>query len=194
MPRLSYYRSTFVLVFMMSALGLSAQFTPPPQVTQPAQVAQQPAQVAPAAQASAFVGRTPDCKIFSLDLGMVGGYGVKANSPVVGRYFGINFTVADNFVLGFANISATHSYNLARLGYSLSPVLGLNIYVGNYDIIPLVTTTPVAGIGGSFTILKSKPEAGFSTTLKLRIEYLLDTTAAITSGDLLVAVSTGIGL
>ena len=182
MPGFSHFRSILVLVFLVSALGLSAQIAPPVPVAQTTQ-ATQPAQPAPA------VGATTDCKIFSLDLGMVAGYGVKANSPVVGRSFGINFTVADNLVFGFANISATHSYNLARLGYSISPALGLNIYVGNYD-----TTTSAAGIGATFNILKNKPEAGISTALKLRIEYLLDTTAAITSGDLLVAVCTAIGL
>ncbi len=193
MSRFSLCRSVFFMAFMVNAVGLSAQVAAPPQVAQPAQAAQatQSAQVAQPAQAVPVVAAPTDSKIFSLDLGMVGGYGVKANSPFVGRSFGINFTVADSLVLGFANISTAHIYNLARLGYSLSPALAINVYVGNDDN-PAGATA--GGIGASLNILKSKSETGFSTALKLRIEYLFDTTAGIAGGDLLVAVCTAIGL
>src|SRR5512137_782396 len=80
--------------------------------------------------AQAAAGNT-DAKLFCIDIGMATGYSLSASTPLVGKNFGFNLTVADNFSIGVANISATWAYRVLRLAYYLTPAIGFDLYVGS---------------------------------------------------------------
>jgi len=145
------------------------------------------AQTAPA---SAPVGNV-DARFFAVDLGMVAGYSLNTNAPTVGRSFGLNFIVSDNVSVGFYNTIATaNTYNLLRFGYYFTPALAFNLYVGS----DLPGSNTAAGLGAAFALLKTRSETSLSSALKLRLEYLFDIAAGPAKGDLVLAVSSSLGL
>lgn len=191
------------LSFALLAVGLSAQAKAAP-AAQPAQAA--PAQTAPAQQpaqvqyvqvqpAPAPVARpapTPigpiDGTLLSIELGMAAGYDLGNNDPVVGRTFGLNLMVADNLAVGFASTSAAAlSFNLFRLGYAITPVIGMDIYVGNDG-------STAGGLGAFVNLQRGKNESGVFSTLKLRLQYLTDTSLGLAKGDVIMAVSASVGI
>jgi len=144
------------------------------------------ATIGASAQSLPALGNT-DGRIFSVDLGMVTGYSLTTDDPIVGRSFGINFTVSDNLAVGFTNTRASVNYNLFRFGYYLTPALGFNVYVGS-------TGSGVAtGAGAFFNVLKSKSDTTFVSALKIKLEYLFDVTGAA-EGDIVLAIVPSIGL
>ena len=138
------------------------------------------------AQALPSAGNT-DARLFSLDLGMVTGYSLNTEAAVVGRTFGINFTVTDNMAVGYANtVAGTREYNLFRLGYYLLPIVGFNVYVGSDGSV-------ATGAGVFVNVLKTKSAPALTSSLKLKLEYLF-ATAGAGSGDIVFAVASSIGL
>ncbi len=138
------------------------------------------------AQALPSAGNT-DARLFALDLGMATGYSIGTENAIVGRTFGINFTVTDNLAVGFTNtVAGAREYNLFRLGYYLLPVVGFNVYVGSDGAV-------ATGAGIFVNILKSKADATLSSSLKLKLEYLFDANGA-DAGDIVFAVVSSIGL
>jgi hypothetical protein len=161
MSRSSKFIVTLLALALVAAVGVSAQSLP-------------------------AAGNT-DGRLFSIDLGMATGYSLAADAPIVGRTFGVNFTVSENLAVGFANTVAGSDYNLFRLGYYLTPAIGFNVYVGS------VGANVATGAGAFFNLLKTKSDATFVSALKLRLEYLFDTTGA-GEGDIVLAVASSIGL
>ncbi len=132
-----------------------------------------------------------DARYFAVDLGMVAGYSLNTNVPTVGRSFGLNFIVSDNVAVGFYNtIASTTTYNLLRFGYYFTPALAFNVYVGS----DAAGANTAAGLGAAFALLKTRSDTSLSSALKLRLEYLFDTVAGPTKGDLVFAVSSSLGL
>jgi hypothetical protein len=130
-----------------------------------------------------------DGKYISFDLGMVGGINLGANAATVGRTFGMNFTLSDSMSAGFLSTTAGGtSYTLMKLAYFFTPALGVSIYVGSD------AAGTAGGAGIFYNVAKSRPDSGFSTALKLRLEYLSDTGVGLTKGDIVLSVGSSIGL
>jgi hypothetical protein len=141
------------------------------------------------AQAAAGAG-SADAKIFALDLGMVTGYSLNGNAPIVGRTFGLNLTITDNLAVGLVSTdigAGPTAYTLMRLSYFLNPALGFNLYVGSDG-------STAVGAGAFYNILKTKSDTGFSSALKLRLEYLFDVANGVAKGDIALALGSSIGL
>jgi hypothetical protein len=146
------------------------------------------ATIGASAQSLPALGNT-DGRIFSVDFGMATGYSLSANDAIVGRTFGVNFTVTENLAVGFANTLASgNQYNLFRFGYYLTPAIGFNVYVGSNAAHNVAT-----GAGAFVTILKTKADTTFISALKIRVEYLFDVNGA-GEGDIVLAVVPSIGL
>jgi hypothetical protein len=145
------------------------------------------AAVGASSQSLPALGNT-DGRIFSIDFGMATGYSLSLEDAIVGRTFGVNFTVSENLAVGFASTLASTQYNLFRFGYYLTPAIGFNLYVGSNFAGNVAT-----GAGASFTVLKTKAETTFVSALKLRLEYIFDVDGA-GDGDIVLAVVPSIGL
>jgi hypothetical protein len=149
--------------------------------------------VAAAGLSAQAASANADAKIFCIDIGMATGYNLNASGTDVGRTFGFNLTVSDNFVVGVANTTvvpdgaAALSYNFLRLGYYLTPVLGFNLYVGNRG------ANLATGAGAFYNLFKTKSETAFANALKIRLEYLFDGGAGVGKGDIVLAVATSLG-
>lgn len=140
-------------VLMLLALALSAQ-----------------------AQGAAPSATGPDTKFLTLELGLPMGYRLSDGALVSGRAFGLNVAVADNFFVGIATtqIGTTApltNYNTLRMSYTILPLLGTSVFIGQAG------TNTAAGLGFFSTLLQSRNTAGLGTALRLRIDYLFDTTA-----------------
>jgi hypothetical protein len=145
-------------------------------------------QSAPAASTPAASGGNADARIFAVDLGMIAGYNLGTNAATVGRSFGLNIIVADNLAVGIYNTIAGATYNFLRVGYNLTPALGFNLYVGNNG------ASTAGGLGASFALFKSRTDAGLASALKSKFEYLFDTGAGLAKGDIVLSVSTSLGM
>jgi hypothetical protein len=129
-----------------------------------------------------------DGRYLSFDVGMVAGINIGANAARVGRTVGMDVTVSDAMSLGFmSTTSGATAYSLMKVSYFLTPALGLSIYLGSDG-------NTAAGAGVFYNVLRSRPDDGLSTSLKLRLEYLFDSGAGLTNGDLVLSVGTSVGL
>lgn len=171
---------------LVAAAGLSAQQRSP---VAPVAPTAPTAPVAPS-RATKPANGSPEGKIFAFDLGVACGYGLDAGDFVAGRSFGIGFTVADNIAVGFSSTAASFTYSFFRASYYLTPAIGFNLYVGSDDN----AASPAFGLGAAYTFLRNPSETGLATALKLRLEYLFDTSAGVDSGDIILAVGTSLGL
>jgi hypothetical protein len=157
--------------------------------TAPAKPAQTPpvAQVAPTPKQAPLPLGPIDGTLLAFDLGMTSGFDLATSDTIVGRSFGLSLIVADNIAVGLASTMAGANYSFLRFGYSLSPSLGFDLYVGSDG-------ATAAGLGAFVNLRKDKTDAGIYSTLKLRLQYLFDTTAGLANGDLVLAVASSIGI
>ena len=125
------------------------------------------------AQAAQVAG---DMKFLTLELGLPLGYRLSDGALVSGRAFALGVAVADNFTVGISTtqIGTTApltAYNALRLSYTIMPLLGTSLSIGQAG------ANASAGIGFYSTLLQTKNSAGLNTGLRLKIDYLFDTTA-----------------
>ncbi len=181
---------------MAAASGLSAQgaSTSPTSPYPPTGASPAPASAAPAAAAASSGSvSVADARLITLQLGMNGGLKLGTNSSTIGWLFGMDLTVTDSFSIGLlSSVSASTTYDLLKLGYHLSPVLGFDVYVGS-DIVGVTTSTAV-GVGVFYNVLKSKPDSGFATGLKVHLDYLVDNSGGFGKGDFVLGVISYFGL
>jgi hypothetical protein len=119
---------------------------------------------------------------------MTTGFGLAASKAIVGRSIGFNIAMTDSLAMGVASITAgATAYNFFRLGYGLGPALGLDLYVGSDG-------STAAGLGAFIRLQRAKADSGLCSSLKLRLEYLFDTTAGIADGDLVLAIASSVGI
>lgn len=129
-----------------------------------------------AAQAApALAGTTgADARLFSLELGLPIGFSLSDGALVSGRAFGLNVAVTDTFLVGIAstqigNVALT-AYNTFRLSYTIMPLLGASVFIGQAG------ANAGAGLGLYSTLIQGRNSSGLGTGLRLRIDYLFDTT------------------
>jgi hypothetical protein len=133
-----------------------------------------------------------DARLFSIELGLPVGYRISDGAVVSGRAFGVNIAVSDSFLVGIASTQVGSAlpltaYNTLRLSYSIMPMLGASLFVGQAGALT------VAGIGLYSTIVQSRNTAGLGTGLRLRVDYLFDV-AAITGGSVVFTTSVLFGI
>jgi hypothetical protein len=142
---------------------------------------------APAPAAPAVVA---EAKLIAFEMGMNGGLKLGANAGTIGSLFGMDFTLTDSFSVGLVNsVAGNTSYTLVKLAYRLLPALGFDIYLGS-DLTPATA----AGAGVFYTVLKSKPDSGLATGVKLHLDYLVDSSAGFGKGDFVLGVVSYFGL
>jgi hypothetical protein len=116
-----------------------------------------------------------EAKFLTLELGLPLGYRLSDGAMVSGRAFALSVAVADNFSVGISTTqigtTALTAYNALRLSYTVIPLLGTSVFVGQAG------ANTAAGLGFYSTIVQSKSAAGLGTGIRLRIDYLFDTTA-----------------
>jgi hypothetical protein len=141
-----------------------------------------------AAQSSAALPGYADGKVLFFDIGMTTGFDLAASKAIVGRSIGLNIVVTDSLAMGLASVTAgATAYDLFRIGYGFGPALGLDLYVGTDG-------NTAVGLGAYYRINKNKADSGLCSSLKLRLEYLFDTTAGVAKGDLVLALATSVGI
>lgn len=145
------------------------------------------------APAAAEAVKQPEAiRFFALELGLPLGYRLSDGAIVSGRNFGISIPVAEGFQVGVANLSigsgaALTANNMIQLSYTFIPLLGASIYLGRSG------ANPGAGLGLYSTVLESTSAAGLGTALRLRIDYIFDTTA-VAGGSVLFSTSVLFGI
>jgi len=131
-----------------------------------------------------------DNRIFGVQVGFLGAYNLAAEDTLVGRDFGVFFTVSDSLQVGFrsiTNVIAPQAVFL-DLGYLLTPQISFDLMIG--------TTGPAnaaAGIDIGYAIVKSSSDDVFSSTLKLKAGYLFEQTNGIAEGAIIAGLVGSIG-
>ena len=136
-----------------------------------------------------------DNQVLGIEVGMTAGYRLSDSAIVSGQNFSLNMTVSEKVQIGFNALSVsgatpviTNSYAFLKISYFMSPKLGLNILAGTDGI------NPASGAGIFFNILEDKDPEGISTALKLRIDYVFDTTTGPAEGSVVMGLSGSFGL
>jgi len=126
-------------------------------------------------------------RVFSFDIGMTGGVPFSGATVEVGRYLAFDVNVANTLAAGIADItSAGTTYLTFRVSYFILPSVGATIYLGSDG-------NPAGGIGLFYDVLKSRPDAGLATALKIRLDCLVDSTG-FNNGRLILGIVSSIGL
>lgn len=143
------------------------------------------AQAAPATTA----GMT-DSRAIALEAGLSTAFNIGTSALAAGNSFGLMFTVSDNLAVGFNSSKLSLTYNTFKLPYFVNPNLGFSLHVGRSS-----APNTAAGAGVFYNAFKSRNDAGISTSLKLKLEYFFEATAAgITAGDLALSIGSTFGL
>ena len=134
----------------------------------------------------ALFAQNTDNRVFGMELGFLAGYDLGASDSFAGRTFAFYVPVSDSMQFGMKAVDGTVqpagniNYILMSAQYYLSPQLGVEMLVGR--------ETNVGDVGGGanvfFSILKSQPEDGFSSSLKAQAGYLFEATNGVAQGTL----------
>jgi hypothetical protein len=166
-----------------------ARVAPAATTTQPLQTQQAPAQQ-PAPRGSAAQLGPLDGSLLSFDFGVATGYSLNDKKPTVGQSFGLGIMMSDNLAVGFTStsIGATPiSYQMFRLGYSFTPLIGMDIYLGTDG-------NAAAGLDAFIRLARSRSDAGLYSSLKVRLGYFLDLTNGPAKGDVALTIGSSVGI
>jgi hypothetical protein len=145
-----------------------------------------------AAQGAAAATAPQGIRLFGLELGMPLGYRLADGAIVSGKAFGIHIPISDSFQVGISSMgigagAALTANNSIRLSYTFIPLLGASIYLGQSG------ANPGAGLGLFSTVLQNASAAGLGTALRLRIDYIFDTTN-VAGGSVLFSTAVLFGI
>ncbi len=131
-----------------------------------------------------------DNQLFGVQIGFLGGYNLAVDDTVVGRDFGLFFTVTDAMQVGFRSITnvIAPSAVFIDLGYFLSPSISVDLMVGTAG-----AGNAAGGLDVGYTILKSSTEDVISSVLKLKAGYLFEQTNGIAEGAITAGLVGSIG-
>lgn len=150
-----------------------------------------------AAFAQALEGTDTEFRLFGIELGALGGYNLETEEPVMGRSFALSLAVIENMQVGIGAVSftdqspvpVTNEYVGMRFDYYFTEQMALSMMVGNSSV------GDVGGsIGGQYLILRSQPENGFSSALKLKIDYFMNDGDGIGGGTIGIGLAGSFGL
>jgi hypothetical protein len=133
-----------------------------------------------------------DNRIFGVQVGFLGGYDLSTDDTVVGRDFGLFFTLSEAMQVGFRSISgviapATDAM-FFDLSYFLTPKISVDMMIGNAGALGTA-----GGIDAGYAILKSETSDVFSSTLKLKAGYIFEETNGIGEGVIIAGLVGSIG-
>jgi len=189
--RVRTVRIAFFGCFLTAATyGAWAQQYPPPTPTPapPAPAPAAPAAAAPAAPAAPLI--TADAKLVAFELGINGGLKLGSSSGTIGRTFGMDLTLGDTLSCGLVDVVAgTAEYTMVKVGYRMLPAIGFSVFVGS-DATP----TTAAGVGVSYSLLRSRPDSGLASGLRLDVDYFASTSGGFGKGDIVLGVVSYLGL
>lgn len=150
-----------------------------------------------AAFAQALEGTDTEFRLFGIELGALGGYNLETDEAVMGRSFALSLAVIDNMQVGIGAVGftdqspvpVTNEYVGMRFDYFFSEQLALSMMVGNSSV------GNVGGsIGGQYLIVRSQPANGFSSALKLKIDYFMNDGDGIGGGTIGIGLAGSFGL
>jgi len=125
-----------------------------------------------------------DHRAFGLELGLIGGYDIGAEAPLMGRSFAFVIPVNDSLQFGMNAVDATvgtttaNNYILMTAQYFFTQDLGVQLLTGQGP------TEIGAGINVFFNMLKSAEEGALSSTLRTHLGYLIDTSDGLENGSI----------
>ncbi|GHU20577.1 hypothetical protein FACS1894163_13600 [Spirochaetia bacterium] len=133
----------------------------------------------------------PTPQLFSFNLGVPLGFSLDDDNfegVVGGLNFGVNIAVIDKLSVGFDHItyggapagtvtSPAVSFNALRVGYSLTPLLGIALGIGGQtgSGTGTVPDGAAASIGVYADLLQNRSTVGVAYGLKLRVDYVTPT-------------------
>ena len=143
-----------------------------------------------------------DNQVLGIEAGLIAGYRLFDGQLVAGQSFSLNLSVARNVQVGFSSgtltggAPLTDAYALLKIGYFMTPWLGFNISVGSavLDVGGAATITPAIGAGVFFNAFSNKSLESFSTALKIKLDYLADTTNGLDNGTITFGLAGVFGL
>jgi hypothetical protein len=133
--------------------------------------------------------RTP---IITIENGYDMGYNVATNAVGSAFRLGMGVALADNLMATFsfiANGIAFSNYQLLGLDYSIMPLLGVSVGLGQDTSTPVA----VASVGVYSTVLGRSVAGGLQTGLRVRLDYIAPTTG-FQNGTIKIGASALLGL
>ncbi len=111
-----------------------------------------------------------DHRLFGVQVGFVAGYDLDTDDVVVGRDYGMNFTLSESLQIGFRSISGLLAADaiLVDFAYYLNPNIAFDLMVGDNG------GDFTAGMEAAYLLFRSPPDEVFSSALKLKAGYLFD--------------------
>ncbi|TVQ37511.1 MAG: hypothetical protein EA384_11630 [Spirochaetaceae bacterium] len=151
-----------------------------------------------AAFAQGLEGTDAEFRLFGVELGSLVGYNLEDEEAVVGRSFGLSLAVLDNMQVGFGAVVfdaaapvPQRRFAGMKFDYFFTDQLAFSLLAGN-----------AAGggaayggaIGGQYLIVRNQPQDGFSSALKLKVDYFINDEDGPAGGTLAIGLAGSIGL
>lgn len=138
-------------------------------------------------------------RVFGVELGSLAGYNLEEEEPVVGRNFGLSLAVMDNAQVGFGAVvfdaqALTNPRMFAgmKFDYFFTDRLAFSLLTGN--AANGANATFGGAVGGQFLIVRSQPENGFSSALKVKVDYFMNDDDGPDGGTIGIGLAGSIGL
>ena len=125
-------------------------------------------------------GKT-DSRVVGIQTGFVAGYNFNSSASVVGRDFGLRFTLNDSMQFGFRVMDGLTAASAVLLDFSyfLDPKMSVDVMAGTEG-----AGNMAAAVDFNYMVFRSVSEGRFSSSLKLKAGYLFDQTNGIGGGVL----------
>ncbi|TVQ26138.1 MAG: hypothetical protein EA383_06315 [Spirochaetaceae bacterium] len=152
--------------------------------------------LAPAVFGQDFGNTMTESRLFNVEMGFLAGYDFGAEETVTGSSTALNLAILENAEIGFVRVSfssddgvaVADTYNLLRFNYFFTQQLSLSLASG------AESGSAAGSLGGNFLLVRSIPEDGFSSTMKINVQYLFNEAAGIGDGTLGISLLGTIGL
>lgn len=151
--------------------------------------------LAPAVFGQDFGDTMTESRLFNIETGFLAGYDFGAEETVTGTSTALNLAILENAEIGFVRVSfsddtgaVADTYNLLRFNYFFTQQLSVSLASG------AESGSAAGSIGGNFILVRSIPDNGFSSTMKINVQYLFNEAAGIGDGTLGISLLGTIGL
>lgn len=140
-------------------------------------------------------------RLFSVEVGALVGYNLEVEGSVAGRSFGLSLAVIDSVEVGFGALvfdgpdlvgALPKRYAGMTIDYLFTDRLAFTLLAAGVDGVPGASFG--AGFGARYLILRSRPQDGFRSALKLKADLLLNDEDGLGGGTLAIGLAGSIGL
>ena len=137
-------------------------------------------------------------RVFAVELGSLAGYNLQDEEAVIGRNFGLSLAVMENIQVGLGAVMFSadgipqRMFAGMKFDYFFTDRLAFSLLTGNAS----VGGTPGfgGGLGGQYLIVRSQPENGFSSALKVKVDYFMNDEDGPDAGTVAIGLAGSIGL